>query len=155
MGYSTDFYGQFQLDRPADPELQRILKGLNKTRRVKRNVDPMRYGVEGEFYFEGTGFMGQDDDPSILDHNRPPATQPGLWCQWELSDDNITIEWDGGEKFYDYIEWIKYIIERVLKPRKYKLNGVVEWQGEERDDIGLITIKNNKVTIKNGRITFK
>jgi hypothetical protein len=155
MGYTTDFMGEFKLDREADIELQRILKGLCQTRRVKRRVDEIKYGIEGEFYFGGTGYKGQDEDPTIIDHNRPPITQPGLWCQWKLQDDNITIAWDNGEKFYDYIDWIKYIIERILKPRKYKLNGIVEWHGESWDAFGMIIIKNNKVTIKNGRITYK
>lgn len=156
MGYTTDFYGEFYLDKEADPETQRILRGLVQTRRVKRRVDESIYGVEGEFYFEAEGFRGQDyDNPNIIDYNRPPSTQPSLWCQWELQEDNITIQWDGGEKFYEYVEWIKYIIKKVLKPRKYKLNGEVEWQGEKRDDIGRIIIKNNRVTVKHGRISFK
>jgi hypothetical protein len=120
---------------------------------MARNVDP-KYGVEGEFYFDGKGYCGQDDDPTVIDHNRPPETQPGLWCQWQLGEDGTTIVWDGGEKFYNYIEWIEYIIEKILKPRNYRLNGEVEWHGEEYDDIGKIVIKDNVVIVKHGKITF-
>ena len=51
MGYQTIFRGQFQLEQEADPEVQRLLRGLSKTARFARDVD-QKYGVEGEFYFE-------------------------------------------------------------------------------------------------------
>jgi hypothetical protein len=121
---------------------------------MARNVGS-EYGVEGEFYFDGTGYAGQDHDATIIDYNRPPETQPGLWCQWKLTEDGKKIEWDGGEKFYDYVEWIEYIIEKILQPRKYRLNGEVEWHGEEYDDMGRIVIKNNKVSVKYGKVVFR
>lgn len=142
MGYTTEFRGIFLINRKVDDETRRILDGLVSTRRVKRNVDQAKYGVEGEFYFE-------DDENGIIDYNEPPRTQPGLWCQWELigDDDYDGISWDGGEKFYNYIEWITYIIESVIRPRCYSLNGKVEWRGEDWEDTGTILIENNNITI--------
>jgi len=70
-------------------------------------------------------------------------------------EDKITIEWDGGEKFYKYSEWIEYLIKKILKPRGYKLNGEVKWEGEENEDMGIIVIKNNVVTIKKAKITYE
>ena len=35
------------------------------------------------------------------EHNYPPRTQPGLWMQWKIQEDHQTIEWDGGENFYE------------------------------------------------------
>ena len=52
MGYTTDFFGKFILNKKATRELQKLLDGLNQTRRMARNVDP-KYGVEGEFYVAG------------------------------------------------------------------------------------------------------
>jgi hypothetical protein len=154
MGYTTEFEGHFQVDRPVDDDTLKLLTGLNRTRRMSRRVDPS-YGVEGEFYVDGTGFAGQDRDASVIDYNRPPSTQPSLWCQWQIDEqDKQTIAWDGGEKFYNYVEWIKYIIDKVLIPRGYSLSGEVHWQGENRRDIGRILIVNNQVEVASGSISF-
>jgi len=152
MGYSTDFTGKFKVDKPVDEETAKLLKGLASTRRMKRNLSG--YGVEGEFFVGNTENFGQNKTPDVVDYNSPPSTQPSLWCQWLLQEDNQTIEWNGAEKFYMYIEWIKYLIDKILKPRGYFVNGEVYWFGEDREDLGKIIIKNNDVTIKTGRIAF-
>jgi len=145
MGYTTDFEGRFSIEPPLKEEDSEFLKKLASTRRMKRTgLDP-KYGVDGEFFVDGPGFMGQDNDTSIVDSNSPPSTQPGLWLQWIPSEDGKHIEWDGGEKFYCYTEWVEYLIEKILKPRGYTLNGTVHWNGEERSDTGRITITDNLV----------
>jgi hypothetical protein len=158
MGYSTDFEGEFYIDRPVDEETYKLLSGLNETRRMKRAGLGKKYGEDGEFYCEDTADHGQTDNPShgsIIDYNTPPGKQPGLWCQWQIQEDRQTIKWDGGEKFYDYVEWIKYLIDRILEPRGYKLNGEVDWYGEDRSDVGRIKIQNNKVLTSKGKITWE
>lgn len=114
-----------------------------------------KYGLEGAYYVDGKGFAGQDHEPNVIDHNRPPTGQPGLWCQWTPTEDGMAIEWDGGEKFYEYVAWINYLIEHFLAPRGYKLTGDVRWCGEDSDDIGMICIKNNKVKTKIGKIVYR
>ena len=154
MGYHTDFEGRFNLDRPLDFATHRLLTGLATTRRLARNVGP-EYGVEGEFYIDGTGMLGQGMDPTIIDHNTPPRTQPGLWCQWTPTEDNQGLEWDGGEKFYDCVEWLQYLLDKVLIPNGYVLNGVVKWDGEEQGDVGEIHVADNVVTTRTGRLVFE
>lgn len=151
MGYTTEFKGTFKLDRKASEEVTRLLKGLNETRRMKRNVDEDKYGIEGEFYFNHDDFFGQTHEDNIIDYNEPPRTQPGLWCEWRLNEDGVTIEWDGAEKFYSYAEWLTYIINKVLKPHDYVLNGKTYWQGEDPDDIGTIEVINNEVLVNYGQ----
>ncbi len=154
MGYSTDFEGKFNLDRKLDEKLHVFLKKFNEVRHMRRKGLGKEFGVEGEFYVDGDerGWTGEN---GIIDHNEPPSTQPGLWCQWTPTEDGLSIEWDGGEKFYKYIEWLEYIIKNFIKPNKYKLNGEVTWQGEESDDFGKIVVKNNKVTTKQGKKVYK
>lgn len=135
MGYTTEFSGRFLLNKPLDDDTYNFLIKFNETRRMARKLDP-KYGVEGEFYVDGKGFMGQDDDESVTNHNCPPSTQPSLWCQWRPSEDRLGIEWDGGEKFNEYREWIAYIIKSFLKPKGYELSGKVHYQGEESSDYG-------------------
>jgi len=86
--------------------------------------------------------------------NRLGLAQPGLWCQWIPNETGEVIEWDEGEKFYDYIEWIEYLILHFLGPWGYKLNGVVEWHGEENDDRGRIEIVDNEVIVRHAVITW-
>lgn len=73
-------------------------------------------------------------------------TQPGYWCQWVPTSDT-TLGWDGGEKFYEYEDWIIYLVRHFLAPWGYTLNGIVSWQGEEPDDRGRIIITDNQIDI--------
>jgi hypothetical protein len=168
MGYTTEFDGHFNLDRPLELNHANYLQRFSETRRMKRNPkelqfinDPIRervglpFGVEGEYFVGGGGFAGQDHDDSILEYNSPPSTQPGLWCQWIPTDDLRGIQWDENEKFYDYVEWLQYIVKNFLIPWGYTLNGEVEWSGEEREDIGKIVVVNNDITVKEGRVTYE
>ena len=152
MGYTTYFDDEFKLDKTATIELINTLRGLATTRRVKRKVDETKYGVEGEFYFKEDGYFMKETN--IIDHNQPPRTQPGLHCQWELQEDLQTIKWDGNEKFYNYIEWIFYIIESVLKPAGYTLNGTVTWAGEDSDDFGRMEVKDNVLYVSEGKTNY-
>ena len=167
MGYHTDFYGEFKLDKPLTEEQYKYLLMFNATRRMKRDVkvlqtmsDPVReavglpIGVEGEYFVGGEGDYGQARDESILNYNSPACTQPGLWCKWTPLD-NLSIGWDGAEKFYDYVEWIKYIIEHFLERWELKLNGEVIWQGEDYDDKGKIVVTDNVVKELYGRVVYE
>lgn len=80
---------------------------------------------------------------------------PGDWCQWAPSSDNLAIEWNEEEKFYNYIEWIEYLVVNFLNPKGYVLNGEVEWHGEDFDDRGKISIINNAVTAKYAQTTYE
>ena len=148
MGYNTEFDGQFDFNKPLDDDTYNLLEGLATTRRMKRKVDEDKYGKEGEFYIEGKGFMGQDHEDNILDYNNPPRDQPGLWLQWVPTDDRLHLEWDEGEKFYDYVEWLEYLVKKIFKPRGYVLNGKVRYRGEDFDDVGTIVVRNNKVSVR-------
>lgn len=143
MGYTTSFNGEFEVTPTLKAEDRLFLKALANTRRVKRDV--VGYGVEGEFFVDGKGYMGQDDDGTVVDGNNPPSTQPGLWLQWVPNEAGTAIEWDGGEKFYEYTAWLVYIIKNILEPRGYVLNGIVGWQGEDSGDEGELTVNNNIV----------
>jgi len=168
MGYTTDFYGEFNLNKPLSNAHKAYLEAFAQTRRMTRDdkiaskmEDPIRIaaglpvGIDGGYFVNGVGDFGQDEDASVKNSNNPPAGQPGLWCQWVPSDDGTSIVWDQGEKFYNYVEWIEYLVERFLKPWGYVLNGEVEWQGEERDDRGMIAIENNVVKVKVAKVIYE
>lgn len=70
------------------------------------------------------------------------------YCQWCPSKDAMSIEWDGGEKFYDYCEWLRYLIQIELAPKGYVLNGKVVWSGEETTDAGILMVEDNEITVQ-------
>ncbi len=158
MGYQTDFTGQFDLDRQLAPEHAAYLRLFNGTRRMGRRSadtgkrpDPVReaaglpIGNAGGYFVGADGFAGQEHTDDIVDYNREPTGQPSLWCQWTVADGDTAIVWDGGEKFYGYVEWLVYLIEHFLEPWGYTLNGSVSWFGEERSDVGTIAVTGSKV----------
>lgn len=158
MGYTTEFDGRFELDKPLTAAQVAYLKKFAATRRMKRDAekvaqrdDPLRekvglgVGPDGAYFVGAEGFAGQGRDADILEYNSPPTGQPSLWCQWLPTEDGEAIEWDEGEKFYEYVEWIEYIIKHFLTPWGRKLAGKVSWVGEESDDRGVICIVDNVV----------
>lgn len=167
MGYSTDFEGEFKLDRPLKPEHTAYLLRFARTRRMKRKADetillpdPVRaaadlpVGVDGEYFVGDEEDFGQLHTPDIVDYDNPPATQPGLWCQWIPTDEGTEIVWDGNEKFYHYTEWLRYIITHFLARWGYTLNGEVLWYGEDRTDMGTIEVVDNVVTARRASVRF-
>lgn len=168
MGYTTDFTGAFDLDKPLTEAHRNFLLAFNQTRRMKRDPqeaekldDPIReaaglpVGPQGG-YFVGAAHVeegkvespncGQDNDASVLDHNEEPEGQPGLWCQWTVNEEGTQIVWDYGEKFYYYTKWLAYLVEHFLKPWGYVLNGEVRWSGEVAGDLGTVIAEDNKVS---------
>jgi hypothetical protein len=168
MGYTTDFSGNFSLNKPLLASHSAYLLKFAETRRMARNQtiasalpDPIReavglpIGKQGAYFVGGGGYFGQDTDASVINSNDAPSGQPGLWCQWVPTSDDAGIEWDGGEKFYNYTEWLSYLIEHFLAPWGYVLNGEVEWVGEDRDDRGKIVVTNNVISTKLAKISWE
>lgn len=159
MGYTTKFKGQFAVTPALSDNHREYLAKFAETRRMKRNADmtatrpdPLRedvglpIGIDGGYFVNADGFAGQEySAPDITDYNCPPDGQPGLWCQWVPTDDGRAIEWSGHEKFYDYRQWLVYLIEHFLKPWGYVLNGEVKWKGEVRGDVGTLVVEANDV----------
>jgi hypothetical protein len=176
MGYTTDFGGDVEVvfkDKVNRDSAAELINGLANTRRVKRDLSKVKehlpkpwpeYGKEGEFFYPTNDWpwwesFGQSNEDPSVDGYTPPGNQPGTWLQWiaiPLDDDDtkMILEWDGGEKFYEYTDWMKYIIKRIIAPRGGVANGSIEWFGEDRDDIGIIEVKDNKVKEVLGRIVY-
>ncbi|WP_293337701.1 hypothetical protein [Microcoleus sp. CAWBG58] len=156
MGYTTIFDGRFHLNkRLLDIEVIYLIE-FSRTRRMKRNAailqsipDPARQAVNLPVGEEGCYFVNQswdeESEVSIVNYNRPPKTQPGLWCKWIPTADGGGIKWNGMEKFYDYVEWLQYLIDNFIEPWGYLLSGEVNWQGEREEDVGTIWVENNVI----------
>lgn len=157
MGYTTDFSGEFNTDRPVEQWFMDFINKFSEVRHIKRDNNKIKeifpnwnklcfkgkLNPNGEYFVGGTGYYGQDEDNSIINYN-DSGNCPSLWCQWCMPD-NETIRWDYAEKFYEYIEWIEYLIDNFFKPEGYIVNGSVEWQGEDYEDFGTIEVIDNVV----------
>lgn len=172
MGYTTDFNGYFRITPSLKPEHHEYLRRFNRTRHMKRDTltilaleDPVRdavgleAGEEGQYYVGAEEYRGLGKSTTILDNNKPPAAQPGLWCQWvprgvTPRGESTILEWDGGEKFYNYIKWLQYLIEHFFIRWGYSLTGDVYWIGEDSDDRGQIQLQDNTMTILEARIEY-
>ena len=153
MGYSTEFYGEIDIYPPLNEKEIEYLTKFNETRRMDRK--------KGPYFVDGTGSLGQGHDKDILDYNRPSEGQPGLWCLWIPQKEGSKITWDGGEKFYSAAEWMEYLIvhflgdDPIAKKQDSKmsflqghvLHGIIEAQGEDRDDHWYLIVENNKVRV--------
>lgn len=137
MGYDIVYEGTISVDKELDQETVDLLKGLSKTRRVAYDVDKLiadglgtkeSLGIQGEFFVKGSyNSYGKEFKEYVVEVNIPPYTQPGLWCNWTVSEDKKALQWTRDEKSYAGHEWIKYIVKKILEPRGYVANGIVNW----------------------------
>ena len=117
MGWNTDFYGRFTLDRPLSAEHKAILDEFADTE-----------------HHDALGKPGSDGKP------------PHWYCQWVPTEDGSGIEWDGNEKFYYFEEWMEYLISHFIKPWGYVLNGSVRWIGITFETEGVLSVLDNRLT---------
>lgn len=169
MGYTTYFSGEFTFNKPVTEELKTYINKFSDTRRMMRDNNKIKElfpnwkelcfnGDLGEYgaYFVGGDdclYFGRNEDYSIIDYN-DSGPQPGLWCQWIINDRNELV-WDGGEKFYNYVEWLRYLIKNFFEPLGYELSGIVEYEGEDPDDFGRIVVSDNFVKIVYGHRVYE
>jgi hypothetical protein len=146
MGYTTSFDGAFDIVPKLTKKDNDFLRKFSDSRRVGWKDKGNEFGTDGE-WFVGAGASPNYNDKGIIHYNEPPATQPGLWCNWAPGASGEILQWNGAEKFYEYVLWLKYLIDNYLAPRGYVLNGVCFWAGEEDVDKGKIVVKNNKVLV--------
>ena len=50
------------------------------------------------------------------EYNVPAPGQPGLWCDWVPCWDGCCLAYNGVEKFYGAVEWLRYLIDHFLRP---------------------------------------
>jgi hypothetical protein len=172
MGYTTEFYGSFSFNKRVSSQLVNYINKFSNTRHMIRNPQLIKeeypnwkdcvfnddIGENGEYFVAHSkeNPFGQNKDKSIIDYNRQPDSQPGLWCQWiiepvfpkdeinkERKSFNAVLKWNGGEKFYNYINWLDYLITYFFAPCDYSLSGVVLAIGESKYDATYIVVSNN------------
>ena len=79
----------------------------------------------------------------VLDFNEDPESisgdHPNSYMQWVPSESLDAIVWDGQEKFYNYVDWLKWIV-KWLSDLGIKSSGELFWSGESAGDTGRIQV---------------
>ena len=68
---------------------------------------------------------------------------PNSYCDFVIDENRII--WDeDSEKFYDYDQWLVWMVEK-LAMRGIRATGSLRWQGEDIEDSGFLIVDNSKV----------
>lgn len=105
---------------------------------------------QGEFKF--------DRDPSLKvirklraledqDTRELEGEYPSNYCQWVLTKNLDGLKWDGGEKFYGYVEWLQWIIDHILLHAGMNLTGRVAFK-DDYGDRGFVVVEHNIACIE-------
>ena len=163
MGYTTWFEGELTPNKPFKKEFINYINAFSEKRHEPRDVeiikrsDPdwAKHCLDGNLGPYGMYYVGSFDE-GVIDRSAAKGyTCPGYWCFWCINEETGVVEWDGGEKFYQYTDWLIYLIENFFEPAGYILNGEFIWIGEDSDDRGKISVVNNKVSEFLGEIVYE
>ena len=84
-----------------------------------------------------------------LDRTEMPEGAPDTYLQWVPSCDLEHLVWDGGEKFYLYVECLKWIA-LWLHERGITMDGRIDWSGEDVSDTGFIVMEGSVISVIEG-----
>lgn len=112
-------------------------------------IDPP---LSAELTAQVNAFCGERHEPEDFP-NYP--LEYSYYCQWQVGEDGDTLAWDGSEKFYEYEVWLQYLIDTYIIPTGSVLDGEVTWDGEEHGDTGMLSVKDNVLTVKQGRVVYE
>lgn len=153
MGFSTDFIGHIDIEPPLNNAEIEYLTAFSASRRFVRDTP---YDVPGNPRAE----TSEGVDSAL--YNRPHPGQPDLWCDWEVCWDGCCIAWNGTEKSYKMIPWLRYLIGHFLKPGAearsdprfagftfdHRLTGTVVGCRRDNKELFMVRVTNNRVTEK-------
>ena len=163
MGYTTWFEGGLTPNKPFKKEFINYINAFSEKRHEPRDVeiikrsDPdwAKHCLDGNLGPYGMYYVGNFDE-GVIDRSLAKSyTCPGYRCDWCINEETGVVEWDGGEKFYQYTDWLIYLIENFFEPAGYILNGEFIWIGEDSEDRGKISVVNNKVSEFLGEIVYE
>lgn len=158
MGYYSIGIGKLyvnqKLDEQTKQKFQRLLESSFCQRDIqkiaeKENISEEQavelFGQEGELY-------PRHRDPekeTLIQPIKPVSFFPeGTCCLWNY-EDNYGYFYLPQEhcRLYNYISMLNYIIQHILSPNNYTLNGKIFVLGQE-NEVELIDIQNNNIIRK-------
>lgn len=174
MGYSTSFDGYFSLNAFLKPEHKAYLQRFSEIRhlvldedRLKAYPDPLREAVrlpigKHGMYFTGLIEAEEIGEDFLVDYafsfgiieaisslevqrTNENVWAPSYYCQWLPTSNYRGIKAEG-DKFYGYIDWLRFIMDHFLIPWGYELSGTVSYRGEQGER-GRIIVADNEISM--------
>ena len=149
----TQFAGKINIEPPLNEKELTYFKKFATTRRMDRR--------KGPYFVAGSNIKNAAENNDVIDYNKPPKTQPGLWCKWMPTEDGKALKWNGYERFYAPREWLDYVIAhflgqepvaRMIEPQEFyflqghTLNGTIKMQSAGKESYIVVT---NNIVIQN------
>lgn len=82
------------------------------------------------------------EDPNLI-----PEPHPNSYMQWVPTETLDGIVWDENEKFYNYVEWLRWLVV-WLANRGIEAVGTLRWAGEDPTDTGQIDVHEGNVSTR-------
>ena len=111
MGHTTDFIGHVDIEPALNQDEIEYLTAFGLTRHFDR--------PDGPYAVSGNPMAAQDQERASVDTETYSSLGPGkpqLYCQWVPCLDGCCLSFDGNEKFYQPVAWMRYLIQHFLKP---------------------------------------
>jgi hypothetical protein len=148
MGYSTTFTGHLDLSTPLNDHQQKFLdyfvncrqciyKQLHDNHPIFEMIKNCNLPMKKEY-------LVSDNDHDVKLFNDHTG-KPSLNCDWIVEDNQL--KWNENEKFYNYLEWLQYLIDNFFNVWNIKLNGIMDYKGEDLGDCGTIVVNDSIITI--------
>ena len=155
MGYTTDFVGHIDIEPALNQDETENLMAFSRSRRST--------GLRGRTPCRATRWPSETSAIVDIDtYNRVAPGQPQLWCQWVPCLDGCCLAFNGHEKFYEPVAWMRYLIQHFLKPGAaasksglpafehftfdHRLDGLVVGCRRDTKELFAIEVKSNRVT---------
>ena len=143
MGYTTIWHGKLAVKPPLPRAVTRYLTHFFERRHVLMSPN---HHEQGAFEVDHLPPHEVSEEPlDVVDWNRPPPSQPFMWCDWEIDPlgGSLTVK---RPRNYRSIEWLEYIIWKFISPYHCVVSGTMTWRGEEVGDEGCLHVEGNTIT---------
>ena len=152
MGHSTDFLGHVDIEPPLNDAEIEYLTAFFGSRRCRREGGP--YDVPGNPRAESLDGSWGDGGNEVAEG------QPNLWCDWTVCWDGCCLTWNGTEKSYSMIPWLRYLLAHFLAPEAlaasdprfgdftfdHRLSGVIAGCRRDTKEMFVVRVDDNHVT---------
>lgn len=154
MGYTTDFIGHIDIEPRLNASEIAYLEAFRHTRHFDRGGSP--------YEVPGNPLAPDADGVPTERYNALAPGVPQLYCQWTVCGTGCCLAYDGDEKFYEPIAWLRYLIDHLLGPGAaaeraghpqleaftfdHRLHGMVVGCRRDTRELFAITVSDNCVT---------
>lgn len=154
MGYTTDFIGHIDIEPHLNAGEIAYLEAFRHARHFDRGGSP--------YEVPGNPLAPDGDGVPPERYNALAPGVPQLYCQWAVCGSGCCLGYDGVEKFYEPVAWLRYLIDHLLGPGAaaerachpqleaftfdHRLNGMVVGCRRDTRELFAITVSDNRVT---------